>query len=365
MPFQAILFDPASQTSTATSIRVFGSGLEIVDPAGGESRRVDSARCELRAAGWDHQSIEISWPEAKGTCAISTRDHTAPLELSRIPRFEAALAEAAATRRRAVRHGRIGIGVVVLATLLPALILLVLFAFRNQIVDAVLKRIPISLDQEVGRMFEGEILGSAETLPEGEATRAVGLIVDRLKTAMPVPGIEFRVRVRRNGQVNAFAAPGGLIVVNTGLIKEAESGGELAGVLAHEMAHAQRRHSMRQLIYGAGLVPLIGLLIGEPDAASLARNLGQLSELRFSRGQEEDADRAGFDALVAAGIDPRGMARFLDGLSQMEGTPPTFLSTHPSSAGRAAAIRERRAELSGLKERPLSIDWAAVQASIR
>jgi predicted Zn-dependent protease len=197
-----------------------------------------------------------------------------------------------------------------------------------------------------------------------EATRAVDLIVDRLKAASPKRRFAFRVAVQRNKDVNAFAAPGGLIVVYTGLINEAGSAEEVAGVLAHEMAHATNRHSMRQLIYAGGLLPLMGLLISQPDAGALFQNLGRLSELKFSRAQEEDADRAGFDALVAAGLSTEGMARFFDRLAREDVASSSFLSTHPSSGDRAAVIRARGKALGERPREPLPIDWRAVKASI-
>jgi len=122
---------------------------------------------------------------------------------------------------------------------------------------------------------------------------------------------------------------------------------------------------MRQLIYAAGILPLMGMVIGQPDAAALVQGLGQLSELTFSRTQEEDADRTGFDTLVASRVSTEGMARFFDRLAQAEGAPPSFLSTHPSSAGRAAAIRERAKGLGGAETSPLPIDWDAVKAAVR
>ena len=122
---------------------------------------------------------------------------------------------------------------------------------------------------------------------------------------------------------------------------------------------------MRQVLYQGGLLPLMGMLVGQPDAAALFKSLGQLSQLKFSRTQEEDADRTGFDTLVAAGIATEGMARFFDRLGDTEGAPPSFLSTHPSSAGRAAAIRQRTEAFRGANAEPLGMDWRAVQASIR
>jgi predicted Zn-dependent protease len=283
----------------------------------------------------------------------------------RVARFHSALDEAARVQARARRSGRFGLTLVAILTLLPVLLLAGLLVFRDRIVDFVLARIPTTVDQEVGKMFEGELAKSKESVAANEATRAIDLIVDRLVAVIPDPGFDFKVSVQRNKEVNAFAAPGGLIVVYTGLIDAAGSAEEAAGVLAHEMAHATHRHSMRQLIYAGGLVPLMSLLVGQPDAAALFQNLGQLSELKFSRAQEDDADRAAFETLVAAGISTDGLARFFDRLADDDGSSPSFLSTHPSSRDRAAAIRERAKGLSANASKPLPVDWNAVKASLR
>jgi beta-barrel assembly-enhancing protease len=363
MPFEAILFDPVTRNSTKVKVSAFGSSLEIT--GGPEALRVDASKCQLTAGGWDREQVQISWSGTGGLFAISSTDPGASAEIGRIPQFKSALDAASKVQKGARRSGRLGLSLVAFLTLLPLLLLFIVLLFRDPIVDFVLKRIPVSVDKEVGKMFEGQFLASKEVVAENEATRAVKLIVDKLVAASPDKRFEFKVSVQRNKEVNAFAAPGGLIVVYTGLIAEAGSADEVAGVLAHEMAHATNRHSMRQMLYAGGLLPLAGMLIGQPDAAALFQSLGQLSELKFSRTQEEDADRTGFDTLVAAGISTEGMARFFDRLAAVSGAPPSFLSTHPSSVDRAAAIRARAKTLANTSAEPLPIDWDAVKASIR
>jgi predicted Zn-dependent protease len=362
MPFEALLFDPSSKDSTKTTVRAIGSSLEVFGD--GHSHRLDAAKCEVSAGGWDSEAIQISWTGEGGAWMLSTKDPNALTELQRIPRFEAGLTAVMRARGKTRRSGRLAMTLVALATLLPALLILALFLFRNQIVDVVLSRIPITVDKEVGAMFEAEVLRTQAPLPETDATRAVEAIVLRLRSAIPTQPFDFRVKVQNNPQINAYAAPGGLIVVHTGLIKESGSAEELAGVLAHEMAHVTRRHSMRQLIYAGGLVPLVGQLTGQPDAAALFNGLSQLSELKFSRTQEEDADQVGFDTLIAARISTEGMARFFDRLARADGPTPSFLSTHPSSANRATALRDRAKSVAS-EAAPLDIDWNAVKASIR
>ncbi len=362
MPFEATLFNPVSGESAKVSVRTFGSSLEVI--GGNETLRVDPAKCALTAGGWDRESIQIAWPGEGGTWALTSKDPLARDDLARIPRFQEALREAVRVQTSARRSGRLGLTMVAVLTLLPVLLLVCLLVFRNQIVDFVLARIPATVDQEVGKMFEGEVLASKETVVENEATRAIDLMVRKLTAARPDNRFGFKVSLQRNREVNAFAAPGGLIVVYTGLLDEAGSAEEVAAVLAHEMAHVTERHSMRQLVYAGGLLPLMGLLIGQPDAAALFQNLGKLSELKFSRAQEEAADRVGFDTLVAARVSTEGMARFFDRLARADGASPSFFSTHPSSDDRAAAIRARAQALGQREVEPLPIDWTAVRASI-
>jgi hypothetical protein len=187
-------------------------------------------RCELTAGGWDRESLQITWRAEGGIFALSSTDPGATTELGRLPHFQAALDAASRARKGTRRSGRLGLALLALITALPLLAVLVVLAFRDPIIDFVLERIPVSVDREVGKMFEGEILGSKEAVAENEATRAINLMVGRLKAASPEKRFEFKVSVQTNAQVNAFAAPGGLIVVYTGLkIKEAGSAEEGGG----------------------------------------------------------------------------------------------------------------------------------------
>ena len=337
--------------------------LEIA--GGAETLRVDPSKCELSAGGWDRSAIQITWQGEGGAYAFSSTDHEAVIDLAQIPRFQASLQAATRKQAAARRSGRFGMTLLAILTLLPLFAILGLYVFRDRIIDIVLDRIPLSVDQEVGKMFEGSLAGSKEVVKDTEATRAVVLIVEKLQAASTNRGFTFNLRVERNEDVNAFAAPGGLIVVYTGLIAGAGSAEEVAGVLAHEMAHVTKRHSMRQLLYRVGLLPLMGMLFGHPDAASLFESFGQLSDLKFSRVQEEDADLTGFDTLVDVGLSTDGLATFFQRLSSKGGDPPSFLSTHPSSTDRASRISERTKGLDRIKTEPLPIDWAVVKASLR
>jgi len=150
--------------------------------------------------------------------------------------------------------------------------------------------------------------------------------------------------------INAFSLPGGDMYFYTGIIKFLDNEAEFAGVMAHEMAHADRRHSTDQLTKVYGLEILLGVLLGsnpnfaEQIAAELALGLGTLA---FSRSQEYEADEYAVKFLYATEYDAASLGDFFE---KMEGEPypPTFLSTHPSPEDRLAKIEEHFQALGGM-----------------
>lgn len=157
----------------------------------------------------------------------------------------------------------------------------------------------------------------------------------------------FTIKVIDSDDVNAFALPGGYFFVNKGLILAAENESELAGVMAHEIAHVAARHAMENQGKGQFINwALLGTIIfGGGIASTVAQNAGGfgqlLAGLKFTRGAEEEADRLGVQYLYAAGYDPTGMATMFEKLASQNKKKPSTLSkmfsTHPPSLERRDA----------------------------
>ncbi|MGB0749890.1 MAG: M48 family metallopeptidase [Magnetospiraceae bacterium] len=151
----------------------------------------------------------------------------------------------------------------------------------------------------------------------------------------------FQVRVADADMVNAFALPGGHVVIFRGLLDAAESPEEVAGVLAHEMGHVIERHPLRALFESLGLQGLSWFLLGDNNWGALVTAGVQLS---FSRSDEEAADEIAIDLLGKAGIDPRGLVDFFRRLHALEeeqgGALPALFSTHPSTEDRLARLAD-------------------------
>ncbi|MBG8554653.1 M48 family metalloprotease [Hymenobacter guriensis] len=155
------------------------------------------------------------------------------------------------------------------------------------------------------------------------------------------------VKIIKDDQIqNAFATPGGHIYVFTGLIKFLDDESQLAGVLGHEIAHADRRHTSKALQQQYGISVLLSLVLGENpnQLAVVAANLGQL---KFSRDYEKEADDFSVVYLNPTQYSCDGAAGFfIKAQAQAEGgTDPEFLSTHPDPGSRVEAIEAKAAEL--------------------
>ena len=156
--------------------------------------------------------------------------------------------------------------------------------------------------------------------------------------------IPFTIKVIDSDEVNAFALPGGFFFVNKGLILAADNEAELAGVMAHEIAHVAARHAMEN--YGKGsfinYAAIAGIIFGGPILSPILQNgggiLAGLASLKFSRGAEMEADNLGVQYLYAAGYDPTAMATMFEKLASKNkkkpGTLSKLFSTHPQSVDR-------------------------------
>ncbi len=152
--------------------------------------------------------------------------------------------------------------------------------------------------------------------------------------------------IKRDDVQNAFCTPGGYIYVYTGLIKYLENKSSLAGVMGHEMAHADKRHSTEQLTKKYGVQTLLDILLGE-NQNLLTQIASELISLRFSRTDETEADTYSVHYLCPTKYHADGAANFFQKIiDQGSSNPPEFLSTHPNPDNRVENIRKHAQDLS-------------------
>jgi predicted Zn-dependent protease len=235
-------------------------------------------------------------------------------------------------------------------------------------------------EQYIGGQIMREVSVSDEVLQDVEVNDYLQNLGNRLAAASPDKQQKFTFFVVRDNSINAFAMPGGVIGVHTGLILANNSESELASVLGHEIGHVTQRHLARMLakqktdmfknIGSIALALLVAranpeLATGALTAASAA---GVQRQLDYTREHEREADRVGLSILDSAGFDARAMPAFFTTLQRgtrfSDGAAPSFLRTHPLNAERIADV-SNRVETMPYKQVSDSLEFNLVKAKLR
>ncbi|MDH0031761.1 MULTISPECIES: M48 family metalloprotease [unclassified Acinetobacter] len=177
----------------------------------------------------------------------------------------------------------------------------------------------------------------------------------------------------KDPQINAFAVPGGLFALNTGLITSAKNLDEIAGVMAHEIAHVAQRHYSRsqEAFKGQGLLALAGIIVGAAIASQSDSDVGSAvmlgtqaalmdKQLSYSRNQEREADRIGMQFMYAAGYNPQSMADYFETMHRATSRVsflPDFWLTHPLTTERMSEARLRANQLPQVKSKIYDLDF--------
>ncbi|MBX9817640.1 MAG: M48 family metallopeptidase [Burkholderiaceae bacterium] len=318
----------------------------------------------LSAGGFNAGQLSVAWPAEGGQVQFFVDAGAARTAFA--AGMPASLAQPHGAAQRAARgvERRLKLWWAALAAvaLLPVLALALLVLRGGDVVDWAVRQIPHAQEAKLGDLVLAQTRAQMRVIDSGPAVDAVKHMGERL-----TPGTLHRYRwlVVDKPEMNAFAAPGGVVVVYSGLLKGTDTPEEAAGVIAHEVAHAELRHGLQGMVKSMGLRAGAAVLLGDWSGAVLSEVSTSLLEMKFSREAETEADAEGLHRMVAAKINPEGMARFMDKLAAQskDATPPALLSTHPASAERATTLRALAAQHPGPWE-PLPLDWAAVKASL-
>src|SRR2546421_10046887 len=210
-------------------------------------------------------------------------------------------------------------------------------------------------DVELGRQAAQQAERQMPLL-EDRATQAyIEQVGQRMARAVPPefqhPEFRYTYKVVNVRDVNAFALPGGFTYVNRGLIETAQTEGQLAGAMAHELSHVALRHGTAQATkaqkyqVGAGIAGILGTILGGPGLGQVAQAPFAVYFLKYSREYETEADLLGSRIMANAGYDPRDLANMFRTIQAQGGGGGGFLSDHPSPANRYARINQESQSL--------------------
>jgi predicted Zn-dependent protease len=229
------------------------------------------------------------------------------------------------------------------------------FALASAIVlSATLRAIPlisVADEIELGREAQRQVRGSMPAVTDRAVVEYINSVGRRLAARATGPKYPYTFSIADYRELNAFALPGGPVWVHRGIIDAAANESQLAGVLAHEIAHIAERHAADQLtkqLAANGLLGLLGAVLGNDAGGARTARIGAqvLANgylLKFTRDDEREADSTGLKLMQRAGWDPRGMPEMMETLRRTQGRDPgsveVFLSSHPAPAERALALR--------------------------
>lgn len=287
-------------------------------------------RLAWRHGGFNATQLIVEWTTDAGAYSLAVSDAAAQSVLL------AHLAPATQVAAGPSRGTRTASNAVIAVLVVVPLLLIGLLVWQaDRLIDWAVAKIPVETEITLGREAFAQQrtrLALEDSHPAAAMVRELGA---RLGRGSKYP---YEFHIARDDTANAFAMPGGFVVIHTGLLARADSAEELAGVMAHEIQHVERRHGLRGLVHAAGWRVALSVILGDTGGSLAASWVENLGALRFSRSQETDADLQGVQALVRADIDPRGMATFFRKMAADGSAMPELLSSHPASEARFAEV---------------------------
>jgi predicted Zn-dependent protease len=284
--------------------------------------------------------LEVSYP-AKNQALLILEDGTllikAPNIRGTLNHFLGSFNEKLSQSERWMKRGLAPLFLV--GCFLLASILLIYFFMLPWIADRAAMNFPKEQEIALGAELKKQYLLSERI--DTQQTRLLNEFASKLDLGNDFPA---DYTVVDADIVNAYALPGGPIVVYAGIIRKMQSPEELAGILAHERSHVLRHHSTRSIFQNVSGVLLLNLVLG--DASSfinlIAQNGQQIQQLSYSRELELEADREGLQLLLKNNINPDGMLSLLEKLKDENSGSifPEFLSTHPLPDSRIEALKK-------------------------
>ncbi len=356
--WQADYLDGRTASRRPAAVRLMATGMEV-HPEGGVP--AFWRHSEIRQTQGFYEGEEVRFERGRGLAeTLVVRD---PAFLTSLAAIRGGGSGLHAPQRRRLRLGlTVGAGLAALG------ITAALYVWGIPLLAAaVAARVPVAWEERLGAAVAEQVAPAAKRCDEGGRQRRIDEIVTRLAGALAPPSpYRLRVFVVQGKTVNALAAPGGYMVVFKGLLDQAESPEELAGVLAHELQHIQHRHATKMLVQHASTGLLLMALTGDVTGVMAyglesARVLGQL---QYSRLAEQEADREGMRLLLAARVDPAGMLAFFEKLEGKERGPAllTYLSSHPSFEDRIARLKALAAGAPAPAKLLPDYDWRDIRS---
>lgn len=344
--FSARLYT-ADENAVPVQLLVDDNGVHVLD----HEYRLNFHDLQLTVAGHDGDRIKISTPD-KSIVLMCTDPrlvealaaHQGPAEISQEASRVHGRLRSLSTRKASYWLGVIGI-----------ILLLSIggYFLFGVLADAAVATIDPKMEAVVGDFFVNEDKVTKNEKYKARIKRIGERIASHVKDLhLPSP-YKFKFYVYDNPVVNAYALPGGAMIINTGFIEQAKNDGEIAGVMGHEIGHVLHRDQLRGMVHNLGIAGVIAILCGNSEQLkNAAPMLKTLESLNFTRSQEAAADIVGTDLAYYSDYNPEDFIGFFDRMRKQNGGSDNkivgMLSDHPMDSERIETIRKEIQRLQSL-----------------
>ncbi len=372
-PFEGGAFHPDLPGGRASGlVRLTFEGVRFESDRGGFSLPLGGLKLEL--GGANDRLVFLSHPSLP-QATIHTADHGVLQHPVVVTTPDLAVQRGRA-RTQQRRTAAVLLGVA--GALLLAVVLVVLA--RSRLVSVAARAVPVDWEIKAGEKIFDQLVAGKRVIADPTLAAQLKTLTDPLVNGIDDRRYPLKFHIVEDASLNAFAVPGGNAVIHTGLLLAADTPEEVAGVLAHEIAHVTRRHSIRNILSSAGLYLVISAVFGDATGliGVLADNSAHLLDRKFTRDFEREADETGWAYLVRSDIEPRGMITFFQKMQAeeeklVEKSPVAgaagalaVLSTHPATAERIATLEAKWRQTSKQSGyRTLPLDYAAFKHDLR
>ena len=327
----------------------------------GYNQNIEFSKLEARVGSFDHNQLQLCWQAQDSTWMLIPANPDAQKTLVKLLPTKG-IKRLAKWKRETAGQSLVWKAVVYSACALVLTAILFVWQY-DKAVAWVAGRVPLETEYQIGESVLTSLKTQTALVEKGAAVDTIKKIGDRLTQGS---AYKYQWHLSNDKAINAFALPGGNVIVNKGLLEKADSANEVAGVLAHEIQHVEQRHALKNMITSSGIAAAVLLVLGDANAVMMIM-AHQVSAQYFSRQAESDADMKGIALLNKIKIDPQGMATFFKKMqAAFKGKTqgPEWISSHPDTAIRIQAVENY------IKEHPctdcekLKWDKKAILASL-
>lgn len=357
------------------TLRIFDHGL--VFSSGAHNVTLPLNGLQLKLGGASNRLIFCTHP-ALPDWQIYTSDHA----LLTAPVLAAHPALRAISGQRRQHHASFW-GIFLSSTAVLALLGVVVWWSLDALSAMAAQRIPLAWEGKLGSTVMEQYRISHELLNEKEAEALLKPLTAPLAAAITDKKYPLHFYISNDPAINAFALPGGYMVINSALILRAERAEELQGVLGHELSHVTEQHGLRAVVRSTGLYLMVQTLLGDASGllAVMANAGPMLLNQKYSRDFERDADAKGYELLRRAKINPQGMADFFkvvlkeqkkqmdkikdDQARKAMEAAAGFIGSHPETAERIASLEKKLGKESKVAWRDDQAAFLLLQERVR